>query len=76
MLTQILLLVLSAVALYCTQTDGLEKWGPVWGMASQPFWIYETASADQYGMLANSLILTAIWGKGLWKYWIKDYAKR
>lgn len=48
------------------------RWGHICGLASQPFWIYTTIQAEQWGMLALSLFYAYCWGTGVYNYWIKN----
>jgi hypothetical protein len=41
---------------------------PWFGLASQPFWLYATIQADQWGMAALSLIYTVGWIRGIRTY--------
>lgn len=69
---QILLMVLSLIAVALTQTPyPFHKWAPVFGLASQPFWLYSTYEAGVWGIFILSVIYTLIWFYGCWKHWIK-----
>lgn len=41
------------------------RWGWWLGLASQPFWLIETARAEQWGMLALSVYYTGVWLRGV-----------
>lgn len=43
------------------------KWAPVVGLAGQPFWLYATGTAQQWGMFALSCAYTVIYLKGAWR---------
>lgn len=43
------------------------KWAPVVGLCGQPFWLYSTGSAQQWGMFALCCAYTAIYARGAWK---------
>jgi hypothetical protein len=47
----------------------IRRWAPVFGLISQPFWIYETFQAAQPGMLILSICYTVAWGYGLFMQW-------
>lgn len=69
---QILLGVLSVLAVACTQANyPIHKWAPIFGILSQPFWLYSTWTAGLYGIFLLSVLYTLIWAYGCWKYWIK-----
>lgn len=68
---QIPLTVFSLMAVFCvtSRDEYARKWGPVFGLCSQPFWIIATASAGQWGMLFLSLVYTVMWVRGIWNAW-------
>jgi hypothetical protein len=49
----------------------VRRWGCLVGLLSQPFWIYATYAAHQWGMLALSFFYTAMWLRGIYHQWIK-----
>ncbi len=42
-----------------------ERWAPVVGLASQPFWIVETYRRDQLGMFVLSIVFCVPWAIGI-----------
>lgn len=42
-------------------------WAPVVGLCGQPFWLYATGSAEQWGMFGLCAAYTAIYAKGAWQ---------
>ena len=69
MIAQAAILILSALALWLLSSKPPSRWGWIVGLASQPFWIWETAHAEQWGMLANALVFTAIYARGAINAW-------
>lgn len=41
--------------------------GCVVGLCGQPFWILSAWQAQQWGMLALSIVYTAVWAHGAWR---------
>lgn len=69
-LIQLALFVFSASAIWLLSNQGAsQRWGWVLGLASQPFWLYSTAAAGQWGMFALSAFYTWIWARGLRNHW-------
>lgn len=44
-----------------------KRWAPVVGLAGQPFWLYSTGAAGQWGMFALCCAYTAIYARGAFK---------
>lgn len=69
---QVLLAVLSLAAILFTQEPRLrcQKWAPVLGLLSQPFWFYSAWVSQQWGIFALCFAYTAIWARGFWVQWV------
>lgn len=67
----IALLGIPAIALSQDRRQSWRRWSCVLGLASQPAWFYETATAHQWGMFAMSIACAAAWSVGVWANWIK-----
>jgi len=66
---QIMILITSIIAVFLTQQVGhpeWTKWACVFGMISQPFWIWSSVKAKQWGILGSSIMYTFIWGLGIY----------
>lgn len=53
--------------------DGREsrrKWAPVFGLLSQPLWIFSAWEAAQFGALVMTVWFTFTWIRGIRTYWI------
>jgi len=46
------------------------KWGYLLGLVGQPFWVWSSYAAGQWGILVLSLLYLFCWGQGVWHYWI------
>lgn len=71
MIEQVAIAVLGATAIWLTQ-DKRESWrryACLFGLAGQPFWMYATYTAGQWGIFALTMIYTAAWFKGFRSHW-------
>lgn len=70
-LTQIAIATFGLVAVHLAlkKGDRQRRWAPAFGLASQPFWLYETASHEMWGMLLVSVAYTVVWGMGAVGTW-------
>jgi nicotinamide riboside transporter PnuC len=48
------------------------KWGFVFGLASQPFWILTSFINHQWGVLLLSVIYTGSWIYGIYEWFFKN----
>lgn len=48
------------------------RWGYIFGLLSQPFWIYPSIVNEQWGILVMTLFYTYSWCQGIYNFWIKD----
>lgn len=71
MIDQLGIAVFSLIAVSCTisRSGAVRRWGPIFGLVSQPFWLYATWSAGQWGMLAVSAVYTVVWCRGIYNGW-------
>ncbi len=68
---QFFILVFSAIAIGLVgRREKWSRWGYIFGIASQPFWLYETFAEKQWGMFALSIWYCISWGQGIYNYWI------
>jgi hypothetical protein len=49
----------------------IRRYGCLFGMAAQPFWIYSSYTAEQWGILALCACYTIGWGRWIYHQWIK-----
>lgn len=55
-----------------SQSAKARRWAPVVGLAGQPFWLYATGSAQQWGMFALCCAYTAIYLAGSYRAALAD----
>lgn len=70
--TQIGIAVFGVTAVYLSQDLRVErrKWASVCGLAGQPFWIAETVSAEQWGILFLCSLYAWSWWRGFRAHWL------
>lgn len=73
MISQAFIAIFGLTAIYMSQARDprLKKAACLFGMASQPFWIYSTVSAQMWGMLALTVCYTFVWGVGIYNNWLR-----
>jgi hypothetical protein len=74
MLEQIAIFItgISAVWLSQDRKSAVRKYACLFGLAGQPFWMYSSYQADQWGVFILSFFYTVAWGKGFYLFWIKS----
>jgi hypothetical protein len=75
-LTQIGIAICGVTAVWLSQDTrtSWRRWSSVFGLAGQPFWIVETISAHQWGILALCALYTWSWWRGFRAHWLKRAA--
>jgi hypothetical protein len=67
---QALLFLLGGTAIYLVGRTGPgRRYGYLLGLCAQPFWLWESWRAQQWGIFALSLWYTLAWGLGLRNNW-------
>lgn len=61
----------SAVFLSQCKTDSLRRWACIFGLVGQPFWLYATWRAEQWGIFVLCFIYTYSWARGIKTFWMK-----
>lgn len=71
--TQVGIAVCGVTAIWLSQDPRLHRrrWASVFGLAGQPFWIAETVSAHQWGILALCALYTLSWWRGFVAHWLR-----
>lgn len=59
----------AAIWLVGRRNPRLRRWGYVVGLISQPFWLWATFTADQFGMYLLSLFYCWAWADGIYNHW-------
>lgn len=47
------------------------KWAPIFGLASEPFWLWTAIEHSQWGIIALCVLYTASWARGIKTHWMK-----
>lgn len=73
MTIQLLIAVVGGIAIFLTQQrdDRLTKFACIFGLASQPLFLYETYIAEQWGMFLLAIMYTASFLFGVFNFWIR-----
>lgn len=69
MIAQITIFLLSTCSVWLLSAPAPGMWGYILGLASQPFWLYASARARQWGVFALSLVYTVLWLRGIFNHW-------
>lgn len=56
---------------FIAQKKPWSRWGYIFGLASQPFWLISSLENKQYGIAILSLVYGYSWSIGIYNYWIK-----
>jgi len=64
---------LLAIWLVYSQNTLIARWAPVFGLLSQPFFVFAAWQAEQYGMLVLSVFYTVSWCRGIYRCWFQKY---
>ncbi len=69
---QIAVALLGIVAVWLSQARGAawRRWGCVFGLLGQPWWLFSSWRAGQWELLAIAALLTLAWLRGLWVHWL------
>ncbi len=59
-----------AIWLANDRRESWRKWACIFGLAGQPFWFYSAFVAEQWGILALTLVYTGAWLKGVRNGWM------
>lgn len=60
----------SAVFLSQDKRESWRRWACVFGLVGQPFWFLATLHAEQWGIMALTVLYTYSWLRGVRTYWI------
>lgn len=75
-LAQIGIMVFGCLSIwFVSRREHWRRWGYIFGMCGQPFWIFTTLYHEQWGIAAVTLIYAYSWGQGIWFYWIQDWLR-
>jgi hypothetical protein len=66
----LLALSLLAAWLVCDHRPKVQRWGPVFGLASQPFWLWTGwANPAAGGVFVMSALYCVVWARGIYNGW-------
>lgn len=73
MIAQIFIALFGVTAIFLSQSpnEWAKKHACLFGLASQPFWIAATVSAEQWGMVALCGFYTLAWLRGFKTHWLQ-----
>lgn len=70
-IVQAAILILSGAAIWLVGRRNIRvrRWGYVIGLISQPFWLYSSWKAGQWGIFALSAWYVWAWLNGIYQHW-------
>jgi len=71
MIEQIVIAICGIASVFLSQDPrrSWARWACVFGIVTQPFWMYATWQANQWGIFALSFVYAAGWLRGIRTYW-------
>lgn len=72
MTEQIIIAICGIASIWMSQSPrfNARRWAPIIGLCAQPFWLYATWRAEQWGIFALTFVYAAGWMRGIRTYWI------
>lgn len=61
---------LTISGMYCINTPKYAKYGCLIGVLAQPFWFITAFRSGEVGVLITTTVITGLWIKGVYEYWI------
>lgn len=73
MIEQIGIAICGVTAVFLSQDsrESYRRWACLFGLCGQPFWLYATYQAHQWGIFFLAFIYTYSWARGVKTYWVK-----
>lgn len=70
-IAQTIIAVCGVLSIWMSQSPyaSTRRWAPWIGLVAQPFWMWETYHAQQWGIFALSFVYAAGWIRGIRTYW-------
>lgn len=70
--------IFGVAAIWLTQQkrEAWKRYACLFGLIGQPFFLYATFVAEQWGMFVLAIVCTYSWGEGLWNNWLTDKMKK
>lgn len=74
MVDQIVIGVCGVSSVFLSQDENIRRrrWACIVGLIAQPFWMYATFVAEQWGIFALAFLYTWGWVRGVKTYWVKS----
>lgn len=71
MIAQSIIVACGVASVWLSQspTTRARRLAPIIGLIAQPFWLWETWHAQQWGIFALSFVYAAGWMRGIRTYW-------
>lgn len=60
---------------FVSRKEKWKRWGYIFGLCSQPFWMYSAITNEQWGIFILTLFYTYSWIQGIYNYWFKKDIK-
>lgn len=78
MIDQLVIAVCGVGSIFLSQSReaGPRRYACLVGIVAQPFWMYATWTAGQWGLLLLTGFYTLAWCKGIWTHWLRPGAGR
>jgi hypothetical protein len=72
MIEQAVIVACGMASVWLSQDPLLERrrWACIVGLCAQPFWLYATWKAEQWGIFLLTFIYAAGWLRGIRTYWL------
>ncbi|SDR52767.1 hypothetical protein [Paraburkholderia tuberum] len=73
MVDQIAIGLCGVTAVYLSQDARAERrrYACLFGLAGQPFWLYATWKAQQWGIFGLSFLYAFSWARGFFAHWVR-----
>ena len=72
MIEQVVIAVCGLASVWLSQDTrfSVRRWACIFGICAQPFWLYATWQAGQWGIVALTFVYAAGWIRGIWTHWV------
>lgn len=62
---------IAAIFLSQDSRESWRRWACIFGLAGQPFWLWSSWHAGQWGVFLLCFIYAGVWARGVWTYWLR-----
>tara|TARA_R110000868_G_scaffold411755_1_gene708921 strand:- start:32931 stop:33155 length:225 start_codon:yes stop_codon:yes gene_type:complete len=72
MIEQVVIGICGVTSVFLSQDPNIrrQRWACIFGLFAQPFWMYATFIAEQWGIFALSFLYAWGWARGIKIYWV------